>query len=824
MLRDLFLAAGLLALLALATATVPSHILLRNPWRFRVLVGLVAGLAAGANMALPALQQVMAPFNAPPVGSAIAMLIFGPVAGLTSAATVVLFHLVLHPSQDALGLACLTATAGLAYGWHQVRQRSHLNVIVALAGLSITLPLVLHLCLQLWSSAATTDWLNPLTWRFGLGTLLLGGGIELVLSRARSVQALEQAHERLQRREQELLLALESAHGGRWGWDIEKNIFSCSGHFYEAFGVLGCDSETLEQRWNALRHPDDAAQMSTHLRQSALGLEEKFHAEYRVRDIHGRWRWLVSRGIAVARNAQGLTTRLTGLHLDVTASRGIEAALRTAQAKYAAIYDAMPDAAGISRLADGAYLEVNAAFCQLMGLEREDVIGHTSSKLGVWASEHERPKLIAALERDGKVDRLELLAQGKNGRIPGLMSAQPVQIGGEACMVFVFRDITQEKHTNNELLARNSLLQQAGRLARLGAWEDVRGRGIVYWSDVCYDIHGLPPGAPLPRNYIAEHVAPAWQDAMREQARQCILQQMEWSAEIEIVRADGALTWVRVRGEPVIENGRVTRIRGVMLDIDQAKRTEQRLRQSEERFLRIFQLLPYPMGLTRCSDGSHLDVNTAWEQTIGFSRAEALGQSAASLGIYTPAQRAELMAAVQVDGHLNSYETVLTTRSGEQRTMLQSIRTTNFDGEACWLFGMHDITERKRSEELVREREELLSLTISAAELGLWDWNLQSGIITGDQRWHAMHGSSTNSATGAKPHAALPWSTASGGADSLHARQSRRATANTPTPRLMPRGASPTPKAASAGFAIWARSLASMPKASRCACLVPAST
>ncbi len=755
MLRDLFLAAGLLALLALATATIPSHILLRNSWRFRVAVGLTAGLAAGANMALPALQQVMVPFNAPPLSTAIAMLIFGPVAGLTSAATVALFHLALHPStHDALGLACMLATAGLAYGWHQVRQRSRLNAIVALVGLSLTLPLLLHLCLQLWNNAAATDWLNPLTWRFGLGTLLLGGGLELVLSRARSVQALEQAHERLQRREQELLLALESAHGGRWGWDMEKNIFSCSGHFYEAFGVLGCDSQTLELRWNALRHPEDADRVSQHAHQCAQGLKEQFHAEYRVRDIHGRWRWLVSRGIVAARNAQGHATRLTGLHLDVTASREIEAALRTAQAKYTAIYDAMPDAAGISRLADGTYLEVNAAFCQLLGLERENVIGRTSQQLEIWANEHERPKLIAALERDGRVDRLEMLAQGKNGRIPGLMSAQPVQIGDEACIVFVFRDITQEKHTNNELLARNSLLQQAGRLARLGAWEDMRGQGIVYWSDVCYDIHGLPAGAPLPRNYIAEHVAPAWQDAMREQARQCILQQIEWSAEVEIVRADGALTWVRVRGEPVIENGRVTRIRGVMLDIDQAKRTEQRLRQSEERFSRIFQLLPYPMGLTRCSDGSHLDVNTAWEQAIGFSRDEAVGKSAIALGIYTPAQRNELIAAVKANGQLNSYETVLTTRSGEQRTMLQSIRTTDLDGEACWLFGMHDITERKRSEERVREREELLSLTISAAELGLWDWNLQTGIITGDQRWHDMHGSSAEMP---QPASALHW-------------------------------------------------------------------
>ena len=646
--------------------------------------------------------------------------------------------------------------------------------LLALIGLALTLPLTLHVCLQLWGGPAATDWLTPLTWRFGVGTLLLGGGIALVHGRAHTANALQQAHETLQRREKELLLALDSAHGGSWEWDIENNTLTCNGDFYLAFDLVDWTALTLKKRWNNLRHPDDAARIAPHLQRCADGLEEKLHTDYRVRDIHGHWRWLVSRGIVAARNAQGKPTRLAGLHLDVTASREIEEALRTAQAKYTAIYDTMPDAAGISSVTDGRFLEVNAAFCNLLGLTREEVIGRTAQEAGVWATEHERPKLVQALKRDGKVDRLEMLAQRDGLPIPGLMSARPVQIAGEACQVFVFRDITQETRTNDELMARNSLLQQAGRLARLGAWEDVRGQGIVYWSDVCYDIHGLAPDAPLPRNYIAEHVAPAWQEAMREQARQCILQQAEWSAEIEIVRADGALTWVRVRGEPVVENGRVTRIRGVMLDIDQAKRAEQHLRQSEERFLRIFQLLPYPMGLTRCSDGSYLEINTAWEQALGFTRAEVLGQSAVSLGIYTSSQRAALIAAVSPEGHLDSYEAVITVRSGEQRTVLQSMRTTNLDGEACWLFAMHDITDRKRGEERVREREELLSLTISAAALGLWDWNLQTGMVTGDSRWHEMRGTSTDSAPsapsadGAQHPCALPWTAAMGSTDIAH--------------------------------------------------------
>jgi PAS domain-containing protein len=63
-----------------------------------------------------------------------------------------------------------------------------------------------------------------------------------------------------------------------------------------------------------------------------------------------------------------------------------------------------------------------------------------------------------------------------------------------------------------------------------------------------------------------------------------------------------------------------------------------------------------------------------------------------------------------------------------------------FDGQACWLFGIKDITERKQAERLVQEREALLSLTIEAAALALWDINLQTGEVSGDRQWRELLG------------------------------------------------------------------------------------
>ena len=213
---------------------------------------------------------------------------------------------------------------------------------------------------------------------------------------------------------------------------------------------------------------------------------------------------------------------------------------------------------------------------------------------------------------------------------------------------------------------------------------------------------------------------------------------------------------MRARGEPVVKDGAVIGIRGVLQDIDEAKRSEQRLRQSEDRFSRIFHLMPYPMGMTRQSDGAYVEVNPAWEQVLGFTREQAVGSSAIKLGIFDAHDRDRLIDVARQAGQLDAYEVNIITRSGEKRTVLQSMRATEFDGEACWLFALHDITDRKRSEEQVREREALLSLTISAAALGLWDWNLQTGMVHGDARWRMLR----NGSAGGTEAPAVHWTTA----------------------------------------------------------------
>lgn len=743
------LISGIVHLLLIAgVAALPQQDLL-HPARH---VRLVMGLAGGIASVLVALQGL--PLNAPgvlhvhPPVLAAAAFLFGPLAGGVAAAVALAGHgLAGAPDWGAaLGLAACSFALGSLV--RVARQRWQVPAWAAVAGLALALPPALLPWTEVSGTPLSTlgDWLlHGTAWRYIFGTVVLCGSTELLRGRARALI-------RMRQREEDLLRALKAAGGGRWEWDTRTRWLSYRGRFYRTFGLPGSpdddssgpacviDENASWQRWTARCHPDDLKRLTPQVLRALDGREESIHHEYRMRDDQGRWRWLSSRGYAVERDAGGRVLRLAGIDLDITEHHEIREALQASEAKYTTVYQTLPDAAGISRLADGCYLDVNPAFERLLGKPRAQILGRTSLELGVWPSALERDRLLEVLQTQGEVRGLPMTACRHGEEIPGLMSARSARIGEEDCLVFVFHDLSQERRVRDELLAANSLLRQAGWMARLGVWEEVPGQGITYWSDVCFAIHGLEPGEPLPRDYVQDFVAPAWRDAMQMQMRRCLRERAIWSMEIEILRADGLPLWVRVRGEPIVEADRVVRVRGILQDIDEQRRAAQRLRSSEDRLAIIFQLLPYPLGFSRRADGTYIDVNPAWEQALGFTRDEALGRTVVEMGIYSPQARAELIEAATRQGQLVGYEIELTTRGGDKRTVLQSMSSIDVNGEACWLFALHDITERKQAEQRVREREELLSLTIAAAALGLWDWDLPSGEVTGDDRWRAMCG------------------------------------------------------------------------------------
>ncbi len=430
--------------------------------------------------------------------------------------------------------------------------------------------------------------------------------------------------------------------------------------------------------------------------------------------------------------------------------------LRTAQAKapphgpdtFEAMFQTLPDGAGSTRIADGRYIEVNHAFERVMGYDRTDVIGRTSLEMGIWASAEERDRMLAEFVRYGQVDRLDMVARHKSGRlIPGQMSARRTQIGTEPCFVWVFRDLSHEREVENQLIFNKAALDAAGRMGRLGAWVIYYDQlQPDYWSPMCREMTGIEADAPVPQDFAERFVLPEHRAQLRELERRCREQHIGWDTELEISRADGQRLWLRIVGEPVVENGQLVRIQGLMQDIDTSRRNLERLRQTEEKFARIFLVLPEAMTIINARNGRYLDVNPAWEALTGHTREAALGRNGVHLGLFDQAYGEGLRLQWQNAARSDDQEIEITTRGGDRRVTLVSMRALVIEGRACWISMHRDITERRRVQARIQEREEQLSLSVAAANLGMWDWDMAAGLLTGNPRWHELRWLPTDAA------------------------------------------------------------------------------
>jgi two-component system, sporulation sensor kinase E len=137
-------------------------------------------------------------------------------------------------------------------------------------------------------------------------------------------------------------------------------------------------------------------------------------------------------------------------------------------------------------------------------------------------------------------------------------------------------------------------------------------------------------------------------------------------------------------------------------------RAEDILRQSEERFSRAFQSSPCAMSITRLSDNRIIDVNQRWQDTLGFSREEVVGNLLEDINIWAEQQRQQAIELVKKEyGSIANLDAVFRNKKGEELDTLWYGEIITLYGEPCLLGAWIDITERKKYEKEVARMDRL---------------------------------------------------------------------------------------------------------------------
>ncbi len=128
------------------------------------------------------------------------------------------------------------------------------------------------------------------------------------------------------------------------------------------------------------------------------------------------------------------------------------AALLHSEEKFFRAFVSSPNPITITSLNDGSHLEVNDAFCRMIGYTREEVIGHTSSELNLWVNPEARAQMFDMMTGNTAIRNYEFEFQTKSGEIKtGLLSTEIIYLNGQKCLLSLSNDISDRKRAEAAL-------------------------------------------------------------------------------------------------------------------------------------------------------------------------------------------------------------------------------------------------------------------------------------------------------------------------------------------------------------------------------------
>lgn len=196
-------------------------------------------------------------------------------------------------------------------------------------------------------------------------------------------------------------------------------------------------------------------------------------------------------------------------------------------------------------------------------------------------SDEERPQVelkIAEVFEKGTAST-EASLQSKSGvATPYLMIGRRIVSDGKSCLLGIGIDISEHKRNERQLQEQDALFIEMSAMAHIGGWSFDPRTGDGIWTEEVARIHEIEPRAATNASFGLSFYHGESREKIESAVREAIDRGAPYDLELEMVTASGTHKWVRTMASPLVENGKVTRIRGSFQDITERKTAENRIR------------------------------------------------------------------------------------------------------------------------------------------------------------------------------------------------------------------------------------------------------
>ena len=361
---------------------------------------------------------------------------------------------------------------------------------------------------------------------------------------------------------------------------------------------------------------------------------------------------------------------------------------------------------------NGHLIEVNQAWTDTLGYSKNEVIGK-------WFGDFLHPDEVESFKerfsrfkKEGRVHS-EMSIIHKNGDYR--LIAFEGNIGYKDDGSFdkthcIIRDITESKLLEHKLEENERRLSSLvnnlpGFVYRCICDENWT---MLYLSAQCKNITGYDPEDLINNKKLSfnDLIKEEYKKDVQSKWKFAIDNRSEFIEEYEIITADNSTKWVSERGTGVYDkNGALLFLEGYIEDINDRKITELQLKESEIKFRNIFQGHVAVKLIIDPDDGKIFDANDAAAEFYGWSIEELTSMYLHQINPLPPDKILNNIWSAREKGKAH-YEFVHKKANGEL-IEIESFSSTVIIGGKTYLYAIvHDISDRKKAENALRESEE----------------------------------------------------------------------------------------------------------------------
>jgi PAS domain S-box-containing protein len=407
-------------------------------------------------------------------------------------------------------------------------------------------------------------------------------------------------------------------------------------------------------------------------------------------------------------------------------------------------------AVGVAHVAlDGRFLRVNRKLCDILGYARDELL---------------RRRFQDLTYRDDLAPDLALLERAIAGEIPNF-SMEKRYIRGDGAVIWadltvsivrdaagrpqycisVISDITARKRTEEALRESEQRLGLALEAGKLGSWSLDLNSEAFEVSDRGKAIFGLPPDANFTYGTLLSMIHPADLPAKLAAVEQAVASGGDYEFELRTIWRDDGVHWILARGRPIYDHdGRPLRMVGAFLDTTERNRAREELQQlndtlerrvrqrtrqlqneideraraqaaqhaSDARYAAVFEHTTAGLILLSVTSDDRFvyeAVNPSHEKKSGKKAAEFIGKTPYDVFPRELGDRlAERFRRCRDTGTPITYEDTYPYPAGMRVNQSTAVPIRDAEGRiAKLLVSTHDLTERKATEEALRQSQKM---------------------------------------------------------------------------------------------------------------------